>query len=166
MTTTAEKTGKGKYGTRHTVVAYRIDHAVLRDAARRYLHAVYYPHPADAAETAADIERVAKAIRDDEWVALKVKDDGTLPDRDWVNPDAGRETWAVICSEGVGYVPTDYSLYELPVLFSMGGSSRYLIGQEVLWSAITDEEVDLADFIRTFGDRLEGNFSLWASRAA
>ena len=25
----------------------------------------------------------------------------------------------------------------------------------------TDEEVDLADWVRVFGDRLEGNFDLW-----
>jgi hypothetical protein len=163
MTTTAEKTGKGKYGDRESVTAYAINHAGLREAARRYLTAVYdLTNPDDLSEIES---RTIRHITDGEWVALKVKDDGGLPGRDWVNPDRGLECWAVICSEGVGYVPTDYSIYEMPI-FTMLGESRFLIGRDVLESLIMPIEVDLADFVRTFGDRLEGNFSLWAGRAA
>lgn len=156
-----DKTGKGKYGDRKSVTAYAIDHDALREAARRYLTAVYDPHPTDEGW----MESTVKDIHDGEWVALRVKDDGTLPGRDWVDPDRGEEAWAVICGEGVGYVPTDYNLYEIPIFTRYGGASRFLIGAGVLESAITGETVDLADHIRTFGDRLEGNFSLWARRA-
>lgn len=158
---TKQQTGKGKYGDRQSVTAYAISHSVLREAARRYLTAVYDPH----AEDEMWIDRTVDDVTDGTWVALRVNDDGTLPGRDWVDPDRGKQTWAVICGEGVGYVPTDYNLYEIPIFAYHGGSSRFLIGANVLESAITDIEVDLADHVRTFGDRLEGNFSLWAGRA-
>jgi hypothetical protein len=35
------------------------------------------------------------------------------------------------------------------------------LGVDVLKSCLTGETVDLADFVRVFGDRLESNLSLW-----
>lgn len=74
-----------------------------------------------------------------------------------------KEGAAVLCTEGVGWTehkglvsvlaknnePRSFQSFEveLPV--------------EAVTEAATDEEVDLADFIRVFGDRLEANFRIW-----
>lgn len=84
----------------------------------------------------------------------------------------------VICTEGVGWkvgygepfvleVSTKWRDEKGEVHGTFGPSAEvYLHGAEVVAAEdLTDEgEVDLADFIRSFGSRLESNFYLWHNR--
>jgi hypothetical protein len=77
-----------------------------------------------------------------------------------VNGDKGIAT---VCTEGVGWFVDDKGL--LPVNYHVGqfGSGYVDITPEELMPLISNETVDLADFIRSFGDRLENNFYSWVS---
>jgi hypothetical protein len=154
-TTTAEKTGKGKYGDRESVVCYALDAEKLNEINHAYLTAVYGP--------IQNGERIL-SVRQGEWVALRVKDDGNLPGRAWAKGRKG-ETWAMIHTEGVGYVADEYNVIEFPVFGMMGNNTRCQVYVGRIEDLQTGEMVDLADHIRVFGDRLESNFSLWASHA-
>lgn len=73
-------------------------------------------------------------------------------------------TFAIINDEGVGgYEAEDHAR----VWFTYGEMGLYihdiLIPSDALIGASTAEPVDLADFIRTFGDRLDTNHDTWAS---
>lgn len=95
-------------------------------------------------------------------------------------------TWGVVetpqglfalCSEGVG--PDDPITDEKPLRVEMWvrayadkGEDTFIsifpevaskLGPEELRGYATDERVNLADFIRTFGARLDGNYSMWRS---
>lgn len=66
---------------------------------------------------------------------------------------------ATICTEGVGW-------WEGEKGYLVGGyvgysNITYYLTKDELLSVISDETVDLAEFIRSFGDRLENNFDLW-----
>lgn len=74
----------------------------------------------------------------------------------------------VICSEGVGwrvaddapltvdgYVKTDDGLAVTSWDMSLA---------EVLTASVTGDDVDLADFVRTFGSRLDSNVYMWQAR--
>lgn len=107
----------------------------------------------------------------------------TVPEAEWseavpayrlvaaVDPeDAG--TLLVINTEGVGYKVGYGSPLALDVVVSWrqdGGGGRsqtetYLSRYEVEQAMKKGEDVDLADHVRQFGDRLEWNFLLWESR--
>lgn len=78
----------------------------------------------------------------------------------WVGTDA-----YVICSEGVGWkVTTDEPLtvdgYR-KTTHGLAAASWDMSLAEVLTASVHGRDVDLADFVRTFGDRLECNFYLW-----
>lgn len=150
---TKQQTGKGKYGDRQYVEAHALSGEKLTEVYRAYTAAVY-----GSTDGVHD-------IRDGEYVALRVKDDGSLPDRKWMTDWPEATTWAVICTEGVGWVPDAYNSIEVSVLGYFGGDSRFFLYVERIPDMFTGETVDLADHIRTFGDRLEGNFDLWARRA-
>jgi hypothetical protein len=102
-----------------------------------------------------------------EWVSVR-------PEWDYVvgtSPQDGKVY--VICTEGVGwevafatpFIPFFSTVWKDPNGEEVGGgwgfnTPVYLSPLEV--ERITsEEEVDLADFVRSFGDRLEANFSLW-----
>ena len=74
----------------------------------------------------------------------------------------GNNGVATVCTEGVGWYKDDKGY---TVLFddinSFGMWTE--ISEEELLSLVSDEQVDLAKFIRVFGDRLESNFSIWHS---
>lgn len=72
----------------------------------------------------------------------------------------GRKGLATVCTEGVGWYKDDKGY---TILFD---DINYIgmwteISDEELASLISDEQTDLADFIRMFGDRLESNFYIW-----
>ena len=73
-------------------------------------------------------------------------------------------TFAIINDEGVGGHETED---HVRVWFTYGEMGLYmhdiLIPSDALIEASTAEPVDLADFIRTFGDRLDSNHELWAN---
>jgi hypothetical protein len=79
-----------------------------------------------------------------------------------VNGDKGIAT---VCTEGVGWFIDGEGL--LPVNYHVGQfCSGYLdITPEELMPLISNETIDLADFIRSFGDRLENNFYSWVGYA-
>ena len=73
--------------------------------------------------------------------------------------------WAVVNYEGVGGIATDYD-EEARVYFTY--DQGFLIDSEKLpWNIVTEcrdmteQPVDLADFIRTFGARLDNNHAIW-----
>lgn len=73
---------------------------------------------------------------------------------------------AVVCSEGVGWQEDDKDgLVPFFVDFGHYGSHalKVRVHPRVIEACVTDETVDLADFIRTFGARLDSNFYLWKS---
>ena len=70
------------------------------------------------------------------------------------------EGLATICNEGVGWFKNDDGKYV--VTGYMGYSDVvYHITEDELLSLLSSEQVDLAEFIRSFGARLESNFYLW-----
>ena len=73
----------------------------------------------------------------------------------------GNKGIATICGEGVGWFVDDNGL--LPINYHVGnfGSGYLDITPEELMPLISNETIDLADFIRSFGDRLENNFYSW-----
>lgn len=71
---------------------------------------------------------------------------------------------ATICTEGVGWTIDSNQNYCL-LYFNQMSDGYIDITAQQLASIISDEMVDLATFIRTFGDRLENNFDLWYYRA-
>jgi hypothetical protein len=73
------------------------------------------------------------------------------------------ERLAIICREGVGWTPNERAL--LPVMFHVGDgvtdALAWVGARRIQEQALTDEEVNLADFVRTFGTRLEANYMMW-----
>ena len=79
--------------------------------------------------------------------------------------EKGYEVVSLINEEGVGY--TSDEMGRVTVLYhsnEFGASGWIDIHRRVVEKCLTKEVVDLADVIRTFGDRLENNHYLWYSR--
>ena len=72
----------------------------------------------------------------------------------------GNKGVATVCTEGVGWYKDDKGY---TILFddinSFGMWTE--ISDDELVSLISDEQIDLAEFVRMFGDRLENNFYIW-----
>lgn len=84
-------------------------------------------------------------------------------------PDDNLSKWqrlTVICTEGVGWEPDENNL--VPISYHNGWRSGYVMAgtSRLIDEALTTDEVNLADFIRKFGDRLENNYSIWYHRLA
>lgn len=78
----------------------------------------------------------------------------------------GRNGLATVLTEGVGWFADKNG--GIPINYYSGnyGSGGYIdITEDELRSLIADETVNLADHIRTFGDRLETNFYVWRQYA-
>lgn len=72
---------------------------------------------------------------------------------------------ATLCTEGVGWNADAEG--KVPINISWGMSMGYIdIPIEDLEGLVSDEKIDLADFIRVFGDRLENNFYIWKTQAS
>lgn len=71
--------------------------------------------------------------------------------------------YAVVCNEGVGWQVNPAAC--LPIMVWSGGGWRQdfidLPFREVVLHHVSDETVDLAEFVRMFGARLENNFHIW-----
>jgi hypothetical protein len=67
---------------------------------------------------------------------------------------------ATVCSEGVGWWKNDEGKYLVGAWVGYSNPTFYLSEDELL-SCLSSEQVDLAEFINTFGSRLEVNFDLW-----
>ena len=70
------------------------------------------------------------------------------------------EGLATICNEGVGWFKNDDGKYLVGGWVGYSNPTFYLSEDELL-SFLSSERVDLAEFIRSFGDRLETNFDIW-----
>lgn len=70
------------------------------------------------------------------------------------------EGLATICHEGVGWFKNDENKYLVGGYIGYSNPT-YFITEDELLSCLSSEQVDLSQFINTFGDRLENNFSIW-----
>jgi len=72
---------------------------------------------------------------------------------------------AIICDEGVGWEQDAYSTIQVPT--NLGFLNRYAgrvhISVAVIRSCLTDKQVDIAEYVRVFGDRLDNNVAIWQS---
>lgn len=76
----------------------------------------------------------------------------------------GKKGLATVCTEGVGWVKDEDGLYTL-LFDDINSFGMWVdITEDELFSLMSDEQTDLATFIRVFGDRLETNFDIWYSR--
>lgn len=76
----------------------------------------------------------------------------------------GKPRIAIIGHEGVGWrSDEDSRLVSVPVWSNNGMTSANPVDLhvDVLRDYLTDEVVDLADWVRVFGDRLDSNLYLW-----
>ena len=131
---------------RTTLIVHRLNHDALNDIVAEVIMAQYAPNR----EPRICVEPLVYAY-------LPGAFDGGI----------ARERLAIICQEGVGWVPDDRDLYPIHYDFGDGAGYQGMVrvgAGRVEREALTEEEVDLADFIRRFGERLEGNFWTWYER--
>lgn len=148
----------GKYADRPYLEGYRVDSERLSSIYRAQVAAIY------GVDISPDDSRYT--IPAGEFVAVRVKDDGSLPGRKWMTGETA-ETWAVLCSEGVGWVADAYGIIALEHVSGFGYTSRVMISVPHLVELLDLEHpVDVAEFVNTFGDRLEANFRLWLGHAS
>ena len=78
----------------------------------------------------------------------------------------GDNIYALVCDEGVGWEQQSRSLINVPT--NIGGFGLYNGSVDMsiglIKSCLTGETADIADFVRTFGSRLDGNVYLWQSQ--
>lgn len=67
---------------------------------------------------------------------------------------------ATVCREGVGWWKNDNDMYLVGFFQGYSNPSLHITENELL-SCLSDTDVDMAEFINKFGDRLEVNFDLW-----
>jgi hypothetical protein len=67
---------------------------------------------------------------------------------------------ATICREGVGWWKNDNDMYLVGFYQGYSNPSLHITENELL-SCLSDTDVDMAEFINKFGDRLEVNYDLW-----
>ena len=73
---------------------------------------------------------------------------------------------AVLCTEGVGWTTSKES-GTLPIMTWADWHQNYVyLPEAYVLSCVSDEVVDLADFVRVFGARLENNFHIWLNATA
>ena len=73
---------------------------------------------------------------------------------------------ATLCSEGVGWETND-DAGTLPIMTWTQFHQNYVyLPEAYVVSCVSDEVVDLAEFVRVFGGRLENNFHIWLNATA
>ena len=72
---------------------------------------------------------------------------------------------ATVCDEGVGWFANDEGKYMLLGYYGAFHEPSFMITAEELISIMSDEFVYLDEFVRSFGDRLETNYSIWYGQA-
>jgi hypothetical protein len=78
----------------------------------------------------------------------------------------GDNKYALVCSEGVGWEQDTYGCLEVPTNIGPMGlwNGRVFISVDTVKECLTDQTVDIADYVRVFGDRLDSNCELWQSK--
>lgn len=132
------KLGKGKYGTRQTVMVRKLDDAKLKEFLTQYAQAVY--------------GNDADGYTPDSLVAVPLKDQTIR----------GKQAYGLVCTEGVGWIAdSEWALFTVFANQDFGGVTKYTFSTARLEELFTEEYVDLADWVNTYNDRLENNFQLW-----
>jgi len=75
----------------------------------------------------------------------------------------GNPRYAIVCDEGVGWEQDEYGTIPVPTNNGRMShfSGRVHISVDVIKECLTDELIDIAEFVRVFGDRLDNNVALW-----
>jgi hypothetical protein len=68
---------------------------------------------------------------------------------------------ATVCSEGVGWFANDEGKFLLLGFVGQFGEASMYATAEQLISIMSDEFIYLDEFVRSFGARLETNYSIW-----
>lgn len=77
------------------------------------------------------------------------------------------DTFATICTEGVGWEVDKEGNLPVTVFTQNGMRQDYIdLPVEVVLAHVSEEQVDLAEFVRMFGARLENNFHIWLNATA
>jgi hypothetical protein len=115
---------------------------------------------------AAAVSHLSVSHPDVQWVTVN-------PEWDYVSGRDADGNLYVICTEGVGWEVAHAKPFIMWVSPSWvdpngetlganwGANTPVYLHPDEVERLTTDEEVDIADFIREFGSRLEGNFALW-----
>ena len=72
---------------------------------------------------------------------------------------------ATVCSEGVGWFANDEGKFLLLGYYGAYGEATMYATPEQLASIMSDEFIYLDEFVRSFGARLETNYSIWYEQA-
>lgn len=136
------------------------------DMEARKAKATVMVHRLDTDKVSAILREVIKAQwgeGDDVLAGLEAENYviAAIPDTDdgW-----GEPLHAIICKEGVGWEQDEYNLIRVGGYYNRGAYASTTISAQRLLDCKTGEEIDLADWIRTFVDRLEINFWIWHHR--
>ena len=84
----------------------------------------------------------------------------------WDSPERDRRL-AVVCHEGVGW-QEDKETGLVPFFVDFGVHGSHALKVQVhprrIKACLSDETIDLADFIRNYNDRTETNYHIWKSQ--
>jgi hypothetical protein len=103
-----------------------------------------------------DTDKLSKLLY---WKAVEVGSDARPEGESMVVVNTTKGL-ATVCHEGVGWWKNDDGKYLVGGWIGYSNPTYYITEDELL-SCLSGEMVDLAEFINTFGSRLENNFSLW-----
>lgn len=103
-----------------------------------------------------DTDKLSKLLY---WKAVEVGSDTNIEGESMVVVNT-RKGLATVCHEGVGWWKNDDGKYLVGGWIGYSNPTYYITEDELL-SCLSGEMVDLAEFINTFGARLENNFDLW-----
>jgi len=83
----------------------------------------------------------------------------TLKDR----TDFGDNRYALVCTEGVGWEQNEYGAIAIPTNLGQMGlyNGEVVIGINVIKDCLTDKVMDISEYIRSFGSRLDSNCYTW-----
>lgn len=102
-------------------------------------------------------------VIDHEALTATLREKGLLHEDYIVSPIAVVRTdkgLATICTEGVGWNETEDG--QLGIEIRSGYMTQYPdVDTQIVLDSLAEDTVELASFIRAFGDRLETNFGLW-----
>ena len=78
----------------------------------------------------------------------------------------GDSRYAIVCDEGVGWEQQDRYLINIPTNVGHVGlyNGSVDLSVDVIKSCLSGETADIADFVRTFGARLDNNVWTWQNQ--
>jgi len=86
----------------------------------------------------------------------------TLSDKDVF----GDPRVAIVCNEGVGWEQNTYGAISVPTNLGQMGqyNGEVTISIEVIKDCLTDRVMDISEYVRVFGSRLDSNCALWQNQ--